>query len=256
MSHFKSSLCPIFLWVQPQGIQGLQQQGLRGGGCDQSWESVAVGGAGVAIKSLNLVSEAGQRKHRWWIELGRHRESRRLVCRENDPGSWQGVWDRGSRSLQESRLPSQSEHKLVSSYEALGETMVGRARTNSLGWYWTSGRKMNPGDCCLPHSVLVKHWATLLGLGCSFVTCLQFFFPLNRINMKQGCLHSSLFSPSILTVKIRIQDLIEFWCARVTSLQWMGRGEIQDNLELRRPKLFSVAGRIPGRTQWLFGCIR
>lgn len=64
MSHFKSSLRPNFLWVQPQGIQGLQQQGLRGSGWGQSWESMAVGGAGVAIKSLNLVSEAGQRKHR------------------------------------------------------------------------------------------------------------------------------------------------------------------------------------------------
>ena len=38
------------------------------------------------------------------IELGRQRESRRLVHWENDPGSWHSMWDRGFRSLQESRL--------------------------------------------------------------------------------------------------------------------------------------------------------
>lgn len=68
-------------------------------GCRLFLRGVAELWAGVAIKRWNPVSGAGQRKHRGWIEcVVRQAEPRRLVYWESDPGSWQGTWDRGSRS--------------------------------------------------------------------------------------------------------------------------------------------------------------
>lgn len=83
--------------------------------------------AGVATKWLNLVSGAGPR-NLLWINLLSGRESRRLVYWESDPGSWQGLWHRGSGSLQESRLllHSQKTNLLLSlGFGTLGEIMGG-----------------------------------------------------------------------------------------------------------------------------------
>lgn len=45
-------------------------------------------------------------------------------------------------------------------------------------------------------------------LGESFMTCLQLFFPLNHINIKQLCLPSSSFFLGILIMKTRKQNLL------------------------------------------------
>lgn len=99
-------------------------------------------------------------------------------------------------------------------------------------------------------------------LGESFMTCLQLFFPLNHINIKQLCLPSSSFFLEYLVWRPENRTYWELWYAKITVLLWMCRAcivESQDSFEFSlssHSKIFSVSGRIPGRTQRLFWSIR